>query len=125
MARFEHFEPERVVAEDELFVVVHDKYPVSPGHLLVVVKRPVARFQNLTAEEKRRLLYWMDWCLSDLQSRHTPAPDGFNIGLNDGPAAGQTVGQLHLHIIPRYEGDVSDPRGGVRHVIPHKAKYWR
>lgn len=52
------------------------------------------------------------------------APHGFNIGINDGPAAGQTVPHLHMHLIPRFEGDVADPRGGIRWVIPEKAKYW-
>jgi diadenosine tetraphosphate (Ap4A) HIT family hydrolase len=54
----------------------------------------------------------------------TPTPDAFNFGLNDGPAAGQTIAQLHFHVIPRYTGDVADPRGGIRHIIPSKARYW-
>lgn len=59
------------------------------------------------------------------RNQQDPEPDAFNLGLNDGPAAGQTVSQLHFHVIPRYHGDVPDPRGGVRWVIPHKAKYWK
>ncbi len=57
-------------------------------------------------------------------SRLDPKPDAFNLGLNDGPAAGQTMPQLHFHVIPRYTGDVPDPRGGIRHIIPSKAAYW-
>lgn len=75
----------------------------------------------MTSEEKLRLLQWVEWCVGHLETL-TPKPDGFNIGLNHGPAAGQTVGQLH--VMPKYVGDVPDPRGGVRFVIPGKAKYW-
>ena len=114
----------RIIAEDDLFVIVRDKYPVSPGHTLVIVKRIVQRYHQLEQEEKKRLVYWIDWCLDYLQNNLHPEPDGFNVGLNDGEAAGQTMGQLHVHIIPRYFGDVQDPRGGVRAVIPAKLRYW-
>lgn len=124
MERFGTIDRERVVAEDDLFLVIRDKFPVSEGHSLVVVKRPVARFHDLTREEKIRLMEWIDWCVGHLGSTLARVPDGYNIGLNDGPAAGQTVGQLHMHVIPRFHGDVPDPRGGIRHVIPKKAKYW-
>jgi len=124
MKGFGTIERKRILAEDELFVVARDKYPISPGHSIVIVKRVVARFQELTPDEKARLLTWVDWCIAHLESTLAPKPDGFNVGLNDGPAAGQTVPQLHVHVIPRYHGDVSDPRGGVRLIIPHKAKYW-
>jgi diadenosine tetraphosphate (Ap4A) HIT family hydrolase len=121
---FGTIEPNRVLSEDELFVIISDKYPVSPGHSLIIVKRAVSRFQQLTKEEKDRLTHWIDWCITYLQETLNPHPDGFNVGLNDGPPAGQTVSQLHVHIIPRYHGDIEDPRGGVRFVIPKKAKYW-
>lgn len=121
---FDAIKPERVLAEDELFVIARDKYPVSPGHTLIVVKRAVARFCELSPQEKTRLIHWIDWCINHLQTTLKPSPDGFNVGLNDGTVAGQTVGQLHMHVIPRYHGDVPDPRGGVRFVIPDKAKYW-
>jgi diadenosine tetraphosphate (Ap4A) HIT family hydrolase len=124
MKPFEAIEEERILAEDEMFIIARDKFPVSPGHTLIIVKRIVLRFCDLTSDEKLRLVQWIDWCISHLQSTLKPAPDAFNVGLNDGQAAGQTVGQLHMHVIPRYRGDVPDPRGGVRFVIPHKAKYW-
>ena len=124
MLGFGTIERERILAEDELFILAGDKYPISPGHSLVIVKRVVARFQDLTSDEKMRLLTWVEWCIAHLESSLKPKPDGFNVGLNDGTAAGQTVPQLHVHIIPRYHGDVADPRGGVRLVIPSKAKYW-
>ena len=125
MKPFGAIERERVLSEDELFILVRDKYPVSPGHCLIIVKRVVERFGELTVEEKARLPHWIDWSISHLESTLQPKPDGFNVGLNDGPAAGQIVGQLHVHIIPRYHGDVADPRGGVRSVLPHKTKYWK
>jgi diadenosine tetraphosphate (Ap4A) HIT family hydrolase len=124
MRGFGTIEPERILAEDNLFVVVSDKYPVSPGHSLIIVKRVVARFQELTADERARLMTWVDWCIAHLDRTLQPPPDGFNVGLNDGTAAGQTIPQLHVHVIPRYQGDVSDPRGGVRSVVPNKARYW-
>ncbi len=122
---FSEIEVARLLALDDLFAVVSDKYPVSPGHTLIIARRPVTRFQELTGAEKTRLLVWIDWTQEHMASNLSPAPDGFNLGLNDGPAAGQTMLQLHFHVIPRYTGDVPDPRGGIRHVIPGKARYWQ
>ena len=99
MPTFGHIERERILAEDELFLVARDKYPISPGHSLIIVKRVVARFQELTADERTGLLKWIDWCIEHLERALDPKPDGFNIGLNDGPAAGQTVAQLHVCLL--------------------------
>ena len=121
---FGEIEPARLLALDDLFAIVSDKFPISPGHTLIIARRPAARFQDLTTDEKARLLVWIDWAQRQLATRFTPAPDGFNLGLNDGPAAGQTMSQFHFHVIPRYAGDVADPRGGIRHVIGAKARYW-
>src|ERR1039457_2147343 len=114
-----------LLAVDDLFAVVSDKFPISPGHTLIIARRPVARFQEFTSAEKARLLVWIDWTQQHLASQLNPTPDAFNLGLNDGPAAGQTMPQLHFHVIPRYTGDVPDPRGGIRHIIPTKACYWQ
>ena len=122
---FGEVQPARLLAVDDLFAVVADNFPVSPGHTLIIARRPVARYQELTGAEKARLLVWIDWVQQHLVSHLAPAPDAFNLGLNDGPAAGQTMPQLHFHVIPRYAGDVADPRGGIRHVIPSKACYWQ
>lgn len=124
MSEFGEIEHDRILAEDDLFIVVWDKYPVSPGHTLVIVRRLITRFAQLTPEERHRLIHWIDWGIRHLQCYLEPKPDGFNVGINDGVVAGQTVTQLHAHLIPRYKHDVSDPRGGIRHVIPNKAKYW-
>jgi diadenosine tetraphosphate (Ap4A) HIT family hydrolase len=121
---FGKIEPDRILALDDLFAVVSDKFPIAPGHTLIIALRAVARFQELTSAEKARLFVWLDWTQQHLNSALKPAPDAFNFGLNDGPAAGQTMPQLHFHVIPRFAGDVIDPRGGIRHIIPTKACYW-
>ena len=117
-------EPARVLAVDDLFAVVNDKFPVSPGHTLIVPRRPLTRFKELTAAEKSRLLEWVEWVQTHLLQSLMPSPKAFNLGVNDGIAAGQTIPQFHFHVIPRHSGDVADPRGGLRWVIPEKAKYW-
>jgi diadenosine tetraphosphate (Ap4A) HIT family hydrolase len=121
---FGNVEPVRILALDDLFAIVSDTFPISPGHTLIIARRAVARFKELTGAEKARLVVWLDWTQQHLNSTLKPAPDAFNFGLNDGPAAGQTMPQLHFHVIPRYAGDVPDPRGGIRHIIPTKACYW-
>lgn len=114
---------DRIVASNDLALVVRDGFPISPGHTLVIPKRHFGSFFEATVEERDAMLTLLDQARRDIGGEL--APDGFNIGINDGPAAGQTVPHLHLHLIPRFEGDVADPRGGVRWVIAEKARYWR
>jgi len=114
--------PERILARNKYGGVLRDLYPVSPGHTLVVPWRHVDSFFDLTPEERAGLMALIDGAKAALDAAQTP--DAYNLGLNDGPAAGQTVPHCHLHLIPRYSGDVEDPRGGVRWVIPEKARYW-
>ena len=102
--------------------VLWDTHPVSPGHVLVVPRRHVGSFFQSTPAEREEMLRLADEAHRILAQKH--APDGFNLGINDGPAAGQSVPHLHLHMIPRYRGDVPDPRGGVRWIIAERAKYW-
>ena len=111
-----------VIQSNAVGVVVRDAYPVSPGHTLLIPFRHVASFFELTSEEREGLLLLMVSAKQQLQDEFSPA--AYNIGINDGLAAGQTIAHMHLHLIPRYQGDVSDPRGGVRWVLPEKAKYW-
>lgn len=99
-----------------------DAYPVSEGHCLIVPRRHVASWFDATADERAEMLDLLAQTRTYLRDLH--APDGYNIGINDGVAAGQTVPHLHLHLIPRYAGDRPDPRGGVRWVIPERADYW-
>jgi diadenosine tetraphosphate (Ap4A) HIT family hydrolase len=106
----------RVVAENDLAGAVRDKEPASKGHTLVIPKRHCRSFFELTESEVaacyRLLQQEQGRLLADLR------PDGFNVGVNDGEAAGQSIGHVHWHLIPRYRGDHPDPRGGVRHLIP-------
>ena len=112
----------RVVLRNDSAIVIRDAYPVSPGHTLVIPVRHVASFFDTTTGERTAMLDLLEAAKNQLQVELHPA--GYNIGVNDGAAAGQTVGHLHIHLIPRYHGDQPDPRGGVRWVIPGKADYW-
>ena len=113
---------DRIVASNELAVVIRDGFPISPGHTLIIPKRHHGSFFEATADERNSMLALLDQARREIATELSP--DGFNIGINDGAAAGQTVPHLHLHLIPRYEGDSRDPRGGVRWLMPEKADYW-
>lgn len=112
----------RIVGANDHGFWIRDGYPVSSGHSLVIPKRHMASFFETTEAERHALLALLDE--AKLAAAADFNPDGFNIGINDGAAAGQTVPHLHIHLIPRYSGDLEDPRGGVRWVIPEKADYW-
>lgn len=112
---------ERIFYEDELTRGFWDGFPVSPGHALLVPRRHVATWFDATAEEQAALMRALSTARDIVAERHRP--DGYNVGINVGEAAGQTVFHLHVHLIPRYWGDIADPRGGVRHVIPSKGNY--
>lgn len=112
----------RIVAENELAVAYRDGFPVSLGHLVIIPRRHVATLFDASQAEQTALLGMLEQARTILDTHHQP--DGYNIGINHGPAAGQSVPHLHIHLIPRYRGDKEDPRGGVRWVLPDKAKYW-
>ena len=99
-----------------------DSYPLNPGHVLLVPRRHVASWFELTSVEREEMLRLVDDARGIIIEKHHP--DAFNLGLNDGAAAGQTVPHVHLHLIPRYRGDIPDPRGGVRWILPERARYW-
>jgi diadenosine tetraphosphate (Ap4A) HIT family hydrolase/HKD family nuclease len=111
---------EWLLANDSSFVVA-DRFPVSPGHALVVPRRMIATWWEATDQERADMLALVDEVKRQLDAERKP--DGYNVGFNDGAAAGQTIGHLHIHVIPRYHGDMPDPRGGVRHVIPGRGNY--
>mgnify|MGYP000878165167 FL=1 len=112
---------EELILENELAWARYDKYPVSPGHLLIITKRHVADFFDTTLEERQALNNLSEEAKKMLDREYSP--DGYNIGVNCGAAAGQTIMHLHIHLIPRYQGDIDNPRGGVRGVIPDKRIY--
>ena len=113
----------QLAIETEHAVAFADAHPVSPGHMLIVPRRHEADLFALEDDERAAL-----WELVPDVKRYierTSSPHGYNIGVNVGAAAGQTVAHVHLHVIPRYAADVADPRGGVRWVIPARAAYWQ
>ena len=112
----------RVMLRNETAIVVRDAFPVTRGHTLVIPLRHVESFFDTSAEERTAMFELLDAAKQQLQTEFAPA--GFNIGINDGAAAGQTIRHLHMHLIPRYVGDRPDPRGGVRWIMPEKADYW-
>lgn len=112
-----------LVAESEHGGAFPDAYPLSKGHTLVVPRRHVGSVYELDEWEQADL-----WALAARVRAllaESERPDGFNVGLNDGPAAGQTVPHAHIHVIPRYAGDTADLRGGIRWLMPNRAPYWR
>lgn len=113
--------PDDILFENDLAYAQSDKHPVNPGHLLIIPKRHVADFFLTTEAEKVALLSLLDEAKHYLDSQHAPA--GYNVGINVGEAAGQTILHVHLHLIPRYHGDMENPRGGVRGVIPAQQNY--
>jgi len=112
----------RIVNSDASAVVIRDGFPVSQGHTLIIPRRHIGSFFEITEAERTSILYLLGQARIGLDAEYEPA--GYNIGINDGAAAGQTIAHLHVHLIPRYDGDRADPRGGVRWVIPEKADYW-
>lgn len=114
--------PSDWVASNALAFALRDGFPVSPGHTLVVPKREVATWFDATPEEQHAIIKLVATVKLALDAEFHP--DGYNVGFNAGEAAGQTVMHLHVHVIPRYRGDLPDPRGGIRWVIPDKAAYW-
>lgn len=108
--------------ESALSLALRDAYPISPGHTLVIPRRHVASFFDLSPAERSDLLAMADQARADLEREFAPA--AYNLGMNEGAAAGQTILHVHLHLIPRYVGDQPDPRGGVRLIFPDKARYW-
>lgn len=110
-----------IIASSSLSIAFFDGFPVSPGHALIIPRRHVASFFDLTKDEQQDMLKLMDCVKSILDEKYHP--DGYNVGVNVGEATGQSIFHVHMHLIPRYKGDVSNPRGGVRGVIPSKQNY--
>lgn len=117
-------DPGRIWLQNEHALALWDGFPVSEGHTLVVPRRHLASLFEASEPEYAALWKLAAQARSRLQEQYSP--DGFTIGVNDGPAAGQTVEHAHIHVIPRRKGDVPDPRGGIRWVIPERAGYaWK
>ncbi|MFK7817044.1 MAG: HIT family protein [Gammaproteobacteria bacterium] len=110
-----------LVYQGDLAFISQDKFPASPGHMLIIPNRHVPNYFDCTKEELAEL--WENVTLAKQMVEKDHAPDSYNIGINVSKVAGQSVPHTHIHLIPRYEGDVADPRGGVRNVIPNKRTY--
>lgn len=113
---FCNLKPEQIIGENELTVAIFDKFPVNPGHTLVIPKRHFASFFEATEEEIAAAYRLIREVRRLLDAQYKP--DGYNIGVNVGECAGQTIWHLHFHVIPRFVGDVDRPMGGVRRVKP-------
>ena len=119
---FCHTDENRVVLENRLALAIRDAFPVTPLHVLVIPRRHTPDYFSLTKDE----VLACDALLREARERiedQDPSVEGFNIGLNVGTAAGQTIFHCHYHLIPRRVGDVENPRGGIRHMIPGKGDY--
>ncbi|WP_420885511.1 HIT family protein [Candidatus Syntrophocurvum alkaliphilum] len=110
------------VLENDLAFAIYDKYPVNPGHMLIIPKRHVADYFDTTIQERQAIDKLVMDCKNLLDEKYKP--DAYNIGINCGEDAGQTIFHVHVHLIPRYKGDLDNPTGGVRGVIPEKRIYY-
>lgn len=110
-----------ILAENDLAIAFYDAFPVNPGHTLIIPKRHVANYFELTEEECVAIQALLKIVKDTVEEKFHP--DGYNIGVNVNEAAGQSIFHVHIHLIPRYIGDVENPKGGVRGVIPAKQKY--
>lgn len=110
-----------LIVESATAYAIYDKYPVNNGHALIIPKRHCEDYFDLTFKEQAACMFMLNKVKELVLDRFNP--DGFNVGINVGEKAGQTVNHVHIHLIPRYDGDVEEPRGGVRGVIPNKQKY--
>ena len=117
---FCNLEREKIL-ETNLSFAIFDFFPVNEGHALIIPKRHTANYFDLTLEEQKDCIELLNRVKLIVQEKYNPA--GFNVGININEAAGQTIPHVHIHLIPRYEGDVDEPRGGVRGVIPSKKNY--
>lgn len=112
---------DRKIYENEYFFIIKDAFPVSPGHLLIISNIVRNDYFSLTDIEKHELINTIDIAKSLIEKEYQP--DGYNIGINCGEVAGQTIFHFHCHVIPRYAGDMEDPRGGIRHCVHGKGYY--
>jgi len=118
---FCNIDKDRIILENEIAFAVYDVFPVSKGHMLIIPKKHINNYFEADEDTKKQLWKLVDECKGMADKKY--APQGYNIGINCGEAAGQTVMHLHIHLIPRYSGDIKNPRGGVRGVIPDKRIY--
>lgn len=118
---FCNIDKNRIIKENETAVAIYDNFPVNKGHMLIIPKRHIDNYFETEESDREGLWQLVHECKDFLDEEFKP--DGYNVGINCGHTAGQTVMHLHIHLIPRYDGDIQNPRGGVRGVIPEKRIY--
>jgi diadenosine tetraphosphate (Ap4A) HIT family hydrolase len=121
MSVFLQIQDEDKLYQGKFFFLIYDRYPVSPGHILIISNSDKVDFFHLSDEEKMEIPLLIDKAKELIEEKREP--DGYNIGMNCGESAGQTVMHFHCHIIPRYIGDMKDPKGGIRHCVEGKGYY--
>lgn len=121
MSVFSKISEDRIIYSGDSFFIIYDGYPVSPGHILIISKEEKLDYFSLNEEEQKELSLFIKIAKKIIEENHKP--DGYNIGMNCGEAAGQTVMHFHCHVIPRYNGDMENPRGGIRHCVEGKGYY--
>ena len=121
MENFLAIDNNRIIFRDEHFFIIKDYYPVSPGHLLIISNKLKSDYFDLSLDEQNALATTIQKAKELIEKENKP--DGYNIGMNCGEAAGQTVFHFHCHLIPRYKGDMQNPRGGIRHCVEGKGNY--
>lgn len=121
MSVFSKISEDRKIYSGKHFFLIYDGYPVSPGHILIISNKEKLDYFSLTEVEQKELTSLIQVAKKIIEKEHKP--DGYNIGMNCGVAAGQTVMHFHCHVIPRYFGDMENPRGGIRHCIKDKGYY--
>jgi len=114
-------EKHNIILENDLFYSRWDNFPVSSGHAEIVPKKHIVSFFELTKDDILQLYDLIIKTKKIISEKYNS--DGYNIGLNEGNAAGQTINHLHIHIIPRYKNDIKNPHGGIRNIIPNKGNY--
>lgn len=111
---------EEIVLENDLAFARYDKFPVSPGHILIIPTRHVANYFDLSAQEQAACWRLVNTTKATIDQHH--APDGYNLGVNVNAAGGQSVWHVHIHLIPRYRDDVAEPLGGIRNLMPRRPR---
>lgn len=118
---FKNSERHKIILENKIFYARWDNFPVNKGHAEVAPKKHVESFFELTKKDTSQMFEFVKEVKKIIDKKFKP--DAYNIGINDGKESGRTINHLHVHIIPRYKGDVKNPKGGVRNIIPGKGKY--
>ncbi len=121
MSVFSNIDPKKILFKGQHFFLIYDNYPVSQGHILIISYREKQDFFQLSFEEKQELPLLIEGAKTIIEENLNP--EGYNIGMNCGEAAGQTVMHFHCHVIPRFKGDMKNPAGGIRHCIEGKGYY--